>query len=67
MMNSMDANGDGMISKDEFIKAHEAKWDELPKNKDGLVSLADLNKMHHGMRKHAHSKPHEEAGKKEEK
>lgn len=43
MMKEMDANGDGMISKDEFMKYHEKMFDALPKNKDGLV---DLKAMH---------------------
>jgi hypothetical protein len=41
---SMDANGDGMISQKEFTDAHNAKWAALPKNKDGLVAVADAEK-----------------------
>ena len=43
MMKDMDANGDGMISKEEFMKFHEKMFDAMPKNKDGLV---DLKAMH---------------------
>ncbi len=46
-MKSMDANGDGMISKDEFMKFHEAKFDKMPKNKDGMVMMKDMEMMHH--------------------
>ena len=56
-MKSMDTNGDGMISKDEFMKAHEAKWNAMQKNKDGMVSIADMEKMHHNkMAKHTDTK-----------
>ncbi|MDY7573822.1 EF-hand domain-containing protein [Actimicrobium sp. CCI2.3] len=43
MMMEMDTNGDGMISKEEFMKHHEKMFDAMPKNKDGLV---DLKAMH---------------------
>lgn len=52
-MKAMDTNGDGMISKDEFMKFHEAKFDKLPKNKDGMVMMKDMEMMHHDkMMKH---------------
>lgn len=41
-MQSMDANGDQMVSKEEFTKAHEAMFDSLKKNQDGLVSIKDM-------------------------
>jgi hypothetical protein len=37
MMKEMDTNGDGLISKEEFMKFHEQKFDAMPKNKDGMV------------------------------
>ncbi|EGF32135.1 hypothetical protein IMCC9480_2874 [Oxalobacteraceae bacterium IMCC9480] len=43
MMKEMDANGDGMISKEEFMKHHEKMFDAMPKNKDGMV---DMKAMH---------------------
>ena len=65
-MKSMDTNGDGMISKDEFMKAHEAKWNAMQKNKDGMVSIADMEKMHHDkMAKHSDMKKHDDMMKKE--
>jgi hypothetical protein len=52
-MKSMDTNGDGMISREEFMKFQEDKWEKLPKNKDGLVMMSDMEKMHHDeMMKH---------------
>lgn len=45
-MKAMDTNGDGMISKDEFMKASQDHWDKMPKNKDGMVVIADMEKMH---------------------
>lgn len=41
-MKSMDTNGDGMISQDEYMKAHEAMWDKMPKNSQGMVSMKDM-------------------------
>ena len=37
-MKSMDANGDGMVSKDEYMKFYEQKFDAMDKNKDRMVS-----------------------------
>lgn len=41
-MQTTDANGDHMVSKDEFIKAHEAMFDAMRKNQDGLVDMKDM-------------------------
>lgn len=41
-MQTMDANGDGMVSKEEFVKSHETMFDAMPKNKDGLVDMKDM-------------------------
>lgn len=41
-MQTMDANGDGMLSKDEFMKTHEAMFDSMPKNPDGLVAMKEM-------------------------
>lgn len=45
-MKMMDADEDGKISKEEFIKAHEAKFDKMDANDDGVLE-ADEMKMHH--------------------
>lgn len=41
MMSRMDANSDGMISKEEFMKAHEAMFDQM-KGSNGMISLRDM-------------------------
>lgn len=42
----MDANGDGMLSRDEFMRHHELMYDRMEKTPDGQV---DMKKMHsHG-------------------
>ena len=45
----MDTNGDGMISKDEFMKYHESMWDKLKKNSAGTIAVKDMDMMreHH--------------------
>ncbi len=48
-MKKMDANGDGMISKDEFMKHHEAMWDKMKKNSAGSVDMKDMEMMHKEM------------------
>lgn len=40
-MNKMDANADGMLSKDEFMQSHEAMFDMM-KNKDGVVDMKNM-------------------------
>ena len=47
----MDTNSDGMISKDEFMKYHEAMYDGMQKNKDGMVDMKTMSKMHNGSMK----------------
>lgn len=52
MMMKMDTNGDGMLSKDEFMKGHEAMFDRM-KGPNGMISLKDMQmkgmgKMDHG-------------------
>ncbi|MDB6061744.1 MAG: EF-hand domain pair family protein [Verrucomicrobiaceae bacterium] len=43
-MKAMDTNGDGMISKAEFMKYHEAKFDKM-KNKDGMLDVKSMHDM----------------------
>jgi Ca2+-binding EF-hand superfamily protein len=40
----MDTNGDGMISKTEYLKHHERMWAVFKKNKDGMVAIEDMKK-----------------------
>ena len=51
MMKMMDSNSDGMISKVEFVKHHEKMYDEMKKNKDGMVDMKDMQMMNDGMMK----------------
>ena len=44
-MKAMDTNHDGMISKDEFMTYHEAMYDHMTKNKDGMVDMNAMGKM----------------------
>lgn len=43
--NMMDTNKDGMISKDEYMKAQEMKWNKMKKTSGGMV---DAKKMEDG-------------------
>lgn len=47
MMMKMDTNGDGMLSKDEFMKGHEAMFERM-KGPNGMISLKDIGKKDHG-------------------
>jgi len=57
----MDVNKDGMISKTEFTKHHEAVYDRMPKNASGQVMMKGMemaqSEMHDGkMNDHTMSK-----------
>lgn len=45
MMARMDANGDGMLSREEFLKAHEAMFDRM-KGPNGMISLQDMQRRY---------------------
>ena len=47
-MKKMDANSDGMISKQEFMKYHEAMFDGMKKDSNGMVSMKDMDMMNDG-------------------
>jgi pentapeptide MXKDX repeat protein len=38
-MMKMDTNHDGTVSREEYMKYHEAMWDRMKKNKDGGVDV----------------------------
>ncbi len=40
-MSRMDADGDGKVTKDEFMKGHEVKFEEIDQNKDGVIDPAE--------------------------
>ncbi|MEJ7930200.1 EF-hand domain-containing protein [Ramlibacter sp. AN1015] len=44
-MRAMDTNGDGLLSKQEFLKAHEAMFDRMKKNEQGQVAIASMGSM----------------------
>ncbi len=41
-MKGMDANNDGMLSKQEFMSHHEKMYDSMKKNKDGTVDMKEM-------------------------
>jgi hypothetical protein len=41
----MDTNGDGAISKDEFMRHHEMMYEKMKKNKTGTVDVKDMSMM----------------------
>lgn len=40
-MNRMDTDGDGKVSREEFIKGHEAKFDSIDADNDGYIDDAE--------------------------
>lgn len=40
-MARMDANGDGKITKDEFMQGHEAMFHKIDQNGDGVIDQAE--------------------------
>jgi hypothetical protein len=44
-MRAMDTNRDGMLSREEFLKAHEAMFDKMKKNEQGQVEIAAMGSM----------------------
>jgi uncharacterized low-complexity protein len=40
-MAMMDSDADGSISREEFIKGHEAKFDQIDLNADGVIDPAE--------------------------
>ena len=48
-MKMMDTNNDAMISKEEFMKHHEAMYDKMKKGSNGMVSVKDMQMMMHDM------------------
>jgi hypothetical protein len=42
---TVDANGDGMVSKAEFLQHHEKMWADMKKNADGSVAVKSMPMM----------------------
>jgi len=40
-----DANGDGVVTRSEFLKSRSARFDTLDRNDDGVVSEADFCRL----------------------
>ncbi|MEP6883115.1 MAG: hypothetical protein ABJC66_00055 [Gammaproteobacteria bacterium] len=51
MMKMMDTNGDGKISKEEYMAYHEKMWNNMTKDSNGLVDAKAMRMHHHGMMK----------------
>ena len=47
-MKKYDTNGDGMLSKEEFMKAHEAMFERM-KGPNGMISIKDMPMQGMGM------------------
>lgn len=61
MMSSIDQNKDGKISKQEFLKHHEAMFDKKDTNKDGFLDETEMNRMMCHMQQHDHHKNNDHA------
>jgi hypothetical protein len=51
MMKAMDTNGDGKISKQEFMAYHEKMWDSMKKDSNGMVDSKTMMMHHDAMMK----------------
>ena len=40
-MSRMDANGDGNVTKEEFMQGHDAMFDKIDQNGDGVIDPAE--------------------------
>jgi len=45
-MKSMDTNGDGMISRNEWTKHHDMMWNKMQKTPGGMVDMKSMETMH---------------------
>jgi hypothetical protein len=51
MMKSMDTNGDGKISKEEYMAYHEKMWMSMKKDSSGMVDAKSMMMQHEAMMK----------------
>lgn len=45
-MKGMDANNDGMVSREEFMAYHESMWNKMKRNPAGMAMMADVEMMY---------------------
>lgn len=57
-MSMVDANKDGKVSKEEFLKHHEAIFDRIDANKDGSVDQPEADKYGGGGANKPSTAPH---------
>ena len=60
-MSAVDLNKDSKISKEEFMKHHEAMFDKKDTNKDGFMDELEMHKMMDHMHQHKHDQKKEGA------
>jgi Ca2+-binding EF-hand superfamily protein len=51
MIKSMDTNGDGKISKEEYMAYHEKMWMSMKKDSNGMVDAKSMMMQHDAMMK----------------
>lgn len=56
-MQRMDANGDGKVTKEEFMQGHETMFDEMDGNGDGVIDAGERQ----GHRKHGKCRMHRDS------
>lgn len=52
----MDANGDGKVSKEEWVKARESRFSAMDKNSDGFIDKDEWQAKREKMREHKDKK-----------
>lgn len=51
MLRAMDANGDGIVTAEEYVAAARAQFEKMDTNKDGFVSKAEWDAAHRSPRR----------------
>lgn len=52
MLSKMDADGNGEISREEFVQAHEKMFDSMDENGDGTLDQDEQSEMMRRMERH---------------